>query len=186
MSAEEDRKKRGVHQRKHRSSHRDHKSHRRKRIRPLVSLVKQFWFELVALGLFGLGVFLLVERLRIKAVIRRALVNWAKMFGATAGSLWDRVVAVFNSAEKSDVVGVILVVVALVMIALSIRWRAIQRHASLPLQKECPECRQDLHRMPRRFSDRLLEFFLWIRIRRYSCSKCSFRASVWKTRGEHE
>jgi len=186
MPAEEDRKKRREHRRKHKSSHREHRSQSEKRPRPVVSLAKRFWFELVALGLLSLGVFLLVEKLEIKAIIWRTLVNWAGVVGDAGLNLWNRIVYVFQNVKQSNLVGIALILIAIVMIALSMRRRAILRHSSPPLAKECPECREDLYRMQRRLTDRLLEFFLRIRIRRYSCSKCSFRACVWKTRGESE
>ena len=103
-----------------------------------------------------------------------------------ASDLWKSAASIFQSVENSDLVGIALVLIALGMIAHRLRRRAIQRHPDILLQKECPKCHGDLHRRQRKLLDRLLELILWIRVRRYYCAKCSFRATVWKSRREVE
>jgi len=200
MPEEEDRNKRGAdrskrdrgrgkrreHRGSHRSSHRDRRRHADARPKPVRELVSRFWFELLAVGILTLGVFLLVERLQIKAIIWRTLVSWVNVVGSAASGLWGGTLGLFLNVEKSDLVGIVLVLVAIGMIAISLRWRAIQRHPPLLLDKECPKCKRDLHRLKRRPVDRLREYALWIRISRFRCSKCSFQTSVWKTQRERD
>ena len=152
----------------------------------VVSLARRFWFELLAAALLTLGVFLLVEQLQIKAILWRTLAGWANSISSTAYELWRRSLGVLVSAERSDLVGVALVLVGLGMITTRLRRRAIERHPELIREHECPTCRRDLYRVRRRPVDRLMEFLFWIRMSRYRCSKCSFHASVWRRRCELE
>jgi len=179
MSVEEQRENREEHRGKHKSSRREHKDRGGKRPRVVASFLSRFWFELLALGLLALGVFLLVEQLEIKVMMFRALMVCVGAVGHAVSDLWNLIVSV----RKSNLVGITLILVATFMIIHRLRWRAIHRHQKLPLAKECPQCRGDLHRAERLLIDRLLELMLRVRIRHYSCGKCSFRASVWNVRG---
>ena len=174
MPTEENRNKRGAESSSHKSRH-----HEEAEKEPgfLVSRIRRYWFELTAFGLFALGIFLLVEQLEIKAFIWRTLVNLAGVVRGAASGLLN----FFEGIKKSNLVGIVLIVVAAGMIAISLRRRAIARHPRLPLEDECPECHRDLDRLKRRWVERLLGFVLRIRIKRYHCSKCSFQASVWQS-----
>ena len=152
----------------------------------VVSLARRFWFGLLAAALLTLGVFLLVEQLQIKAILWRTLAGWANSVSSAAYELWRRSLGVLVSAERSDLVGVALVLVALGMITTRLRRRAIERHPELIREHECPKCRRDLYRVRRRPVDRLMEFLYGIRKSRYRGSKCSFHASVWRRRCELE
>jgi len=171
--------------RRHASGKRHHRpdaSPEKKQPGPVSIFVGKFWFELVALTILSLGIFLLVEHLQIKVLISRALVRWAGIAVDAASSAWAVISSVLTRVERSDLVGIVLVVIALLMIAYSLRLRAIARHPDVPADKECPRCHRDIHRLPRRLLVRVTELLLWIRIRRYGCSKCSFKVSVWTGR----
>ena len=172
---------------KRRAKSRRRRSRRERRQEPPEpSFLQRFWFELLAALFLALGVFLLVERLNIKQILWRWLVAaWEGVLNmGSAASHWiaRNVIAV----EKSDLVGIALITVALVMIGFRLRGRAIARRPPPPLKEECPKCKADMVRAPRRFSHRLLEYGLWIRIRRYACSKCSFRTVSWHRLREEE
>ena len=149
---------------------------------PVRTFLGKFWFELVALAILSLGIFLIVEQLEIKLLIYRAIVRWAGMAAVAASSVWAAISSVLNRVKGSDCVGIALVVIALLMIAYRLRLRGMARHPDLPANHQCPRCGREIHRLPRRLLDRVTEFLLWIRIRRYGCSKCSFKVSVWKGR----
>jgi hypothetical protein len=153
---------------------------------PAPPFFKRFWFEIVAFLFLGLGIFLLVERLQIKAILWRWILRAGELLTAAGSAIgrWfaDNVIAV----EKSDLVGMALIFVALSMIASRLRARAIARHPPPVLKEECPECQADMVRAPRRFSHRVLEYLLWIRIRRYACVKCAYRTASWHRLREEE
>lgn len=177
MPTKEHRNKREANRSSHKSSH--HES-AEKEPGFLVSRVRRWWFELTAIGLLAMGVFLLLEKLEIKAFVWRTLVNCVDVVRVGVSDL----VSIFSSIKTSNLVGIVLVLVGVGMIAHSLRGRAIRRHPRLPLEDECPECHKNLDRLKRRRVDRLLGFVLRIRIKRFHCSKCSFQASVWQTRSE--
>jgi len=172
-----------------RRHHSSGKRHHRTRTRPekkppgpVRAFVGRFWFELVALTILSLGIFLLVEDLEIKLLVYGAIVRWVGMVARAAASAGGAISSVLARLKRSNLVGIVLVVIALLMIAYSLRLRAIARHPDVPADKECPRCHREIHRLPRRLLDRATEFLLWIRIRRYGCSKCTFKKSVWTVR----
>lgn len=148
---------------------------------PLRRFLGKFWFELVALTILSLGIFLLVERLEIKLLVYRALVQWVGMVARAASSAWVAISSVLTRLKGSNLVGIVFVAIALMMIAYSLRLRAIARHPDLPADKDCPRCHREIHRLPRRRMERVMELLLWIRIRRYGCSQCAFETSVWRS-----
>ena len=167
-----------------RRNHRSKRSHRSESRRP--SLVRRFWFEIVTFLLLAAGIFLLVERLEIKQILWQWICTAAGAIAEIATWCGQWIARNVISVQKSDLVGGALILVALLMIAFRLRGRAISRHPSPALKEECPRCKADMVRAPRRMSHRLLELFLWIRIRRYACSKCSFRTASWHRLREEE
>ncbi len=172
----------GDHSRKRRRRSRRHEhSHPR---RP--AFFKRFWFEILAFFFLASGIFLLVERLQIKAILWGWILRIVEIVAATGSAIGHWITQHLITVEKSDLVGVGLILVALLMIGSRLRARAIARHPPPALKEECPKCSADMVRAPRRLAHRLLEFALWIRIRRYACSKCSFRAASWHRFREEE
>jgi len=171
--------------RHHSSGKRHHRPNARpekKQPGPVRTFLGKFWLELVALAILSLGIFLLVEHLQIKLLIWRTVVRWAGMAANAASSAWAVISTVLTRVERSDLVGIVLVGIALLMIAYSLRLRAIARHPDMPADKQCPQCHGEILRLSRRLLERVTELLLWIRIRRYGCSKCSLKISVWKSR----
>ena len=150
------------------------------------SFFKRFWFEILALLFLSLGIFLLIERLQIKAILCSWVLGAVGIIASTASAIGHWITENLIAIEKSDLVGAALILVALSMMVYRLRARAIARHPPPILKEECPKCSGDMVRAPRRASHRLLEWALWIRIRRYACSKCSFRTTSWHRLREEE
>ena len=186
MASQEHSKERAESGHRGRKRHRSGRRHdeRDERSEPRESFLEAYWFEFTALSLFALGVFLLVERLEIKVIVWRALVRWTKttVDAATglAYSIWD----ILYDVQKSDLVGVVLILVAALMVLHKVRFRAIERHPRLDRPEECPKCGGDLERIRNSRRDRFLQALLRIRIKLYSCRDCTFRAPVWRRKGE--
>ena len=169
------------------SRNRSHRSRRHAHREPRgPSLFQRFWFEILALALLALGVFLLVERLQIKSIVWKWLVRVGELVAAIGSVIGHWISQHLITVEKSDLVGAGLILVALLMIVSRLRARAIVRHPPPALKEEYPKCQADMVRAPRRLCHRLLECALWIRIRRYACSKCSFRTASWHRPREEE
>jgi hypothetical protein len=180
MAVEERPKSRHSRNRSHRSRRHAHREPRGP------AFFERFWFELLALFLLALGIFLLVERLQIKVILWGWILRLVELIAMIGSAMGHWISQHVITIEKSDLVGAGLILVALLMIASRLRARAIVRHPPPALKEECPKCKADMVRAPRRFSHRLLEYALWVRIRRYACSKCSFRAASWHRLREEE
>jgi len=148
---------------KRRQRHRTHKNDREQRPGRVVLFLRKYWFEVLAAVLFALGVFLLVERVKIKASIFGAL-RW----------LAKSIVNVVTS---------ILILVAIWMMGYSVRRTRLRRSPNVNSAEPCPKCGGHLGRAHAGRFQRLLALVMRVRIRRYSCRECSFRASVWEEPG---
>lgn len=137
------------------------------------SFLRRFRFEITALILFLLGLFLLFERMEIKEWLFRVIVGGFK--GITTGivELTDWLKEWILAFEFSDILGVIFIVAAIIMILVRARVQLVAHYAEL---EECPECEGEMvhvHRLPQQ---RWLGSFLRIKIRRYRCKECGTHA----------
>ena len=139
------------------------------------SFFKRYRVEIFAVCLLALGIFLLVERLEIKKVMYRQMLWLAEPIKSFASFLVTTLVGV----QKSDIVGLVLMVMAVCLIAWRVRFRAINRHKDVDAVAGCPNCSENLIRLPKKPIHRLLELLFQVRIRRFSCAKCAYSASTW-------
>jgi hypothetical protein len=138
--------------------------------------LRKYWGEILGAILLALGIFLLVEKLEIKAVIYSKLVWLVQQLGRFFSSLFSWV----GSVEFSDYVGLLLVVGAVVLIGARFRARIIKRHADRGPLHRCPKCGERTKRVPGRIDQRMVAFLFRVRIRRYTCRKCSHSISWWE------
>jgi len=146
------------------------------------SFFDTYWCELSVVALLGLGIFLILEQLEIKAAVYDFMVR-------TGGGAWTHIRSAgratlgwLREVKTSNLVGFTLIVTAFVLMLAKLRFRALKRH---PHISNCPSCGADLHRIHCRPIHRILELILWIRITHYSCCKCPFRAVVWRKKHEN-
>ncbi len=148
---------------------------------PKKSFVDTYWFEITVIGLLGLGIFLLLERLQIKAAVYEQVVRFLGSTWTAARSTGRALLNWLRDVETSDLVGFGLILVAAGLIVWKLRHRAFKRHPYISI---CPDCGADLHRIRCTVSHRAQEILLWLRITHYSCCKCPFRTAVWRKRSE--
>ena len=151
-------------------------------IRP--NFPQKYWAEILAICLFGLGVFLLVEQMKIKIVIWQWLVSLYHSAVAIAKSTLAVIHSLIEHVEVSDMVGICLILAAAVVMTYGLRSRAISRSLPLTDGSGCPEegCEGVVRRSRRNFRDRLTQGILRISVRPYTCRDCSHRAVVWTHR----
>ncbi len=133
---------------------------------------QEYRFEISVLVLLALGIFLLVEKMEIKAFLFRQLRRVILGTATTISSLANRMFGLLMEVETSDIVGIILILIAMGMIFYRLRSRFISRHGPL---RSCLKCGSDMHRIHRRFRHRILGIILWADVRYYSCKKCTFK-----------
>jgi len=146
----------------------------------IINFFKKYRVEVFAVCLLAVGIFLLVERWEIKWAIYVQLLWWSQRINEVG----SRIISVATSVQKSDIVGLILMCVAVYLITWRMRWRAITRyrHLHLDFKTHCPKCGDHLRRVPERVMHRVLEFVFRVRIRPFSCEKCQFHSSRWDRR----
>ena len=135
-------------------------------------LWREFTVEIVALGLAGLGIFLLVEQMQIRVILLRFLgILLAALSGVVrfvAQGLFRRVAQL----TPSDAIGLFVIALAIWLGVWRLHWRVI--HSEYLSERICPECSSPLHRAHRRPSDRFISWAL--PVRRYRCTN---RACRW-------
>ncbi len=143
------------------------------------SWVRLFWefrLELLALVLFFLGVFLLLEQFKIRTKLRDFVVDGLGF----ASRISARVLDAVSRIEQSDIVGIALLVGATGLIGFVIRMRVLRWHERIEAEPLCAKCGKQMHRSrTSRFQQSLGTAFR-VRIRRFSCSKCGYRFSIWR------
>ncbi|MGD2147324.1 MAG: hypothetical protein PVH41_11580 [Anaerolineae bacterium] len=136
----------------------------------LREFVREYAVELIAGFLAFLGVFLLVERMEIRVTILRLLrLGWRAVSGtleALAGAVVYRVVHI----TTSDLLGLVLIALAIAVVLWRLRVRLMERYAG----RTCPLCGGNLRRRHRRWSDRVMS--LLVPVNRYRCrnSECQW------------
>jgi hypothetical protein len=119
--------------------------------------------ELIAGFLTLLGVFLLVERMEIRVTILRLLRLVWRAVGGAVGTVVGAVIQRIVNITTSDLIGLSLIALAVVVALWRVRVRLTERLAG----NTCPLCGEGLRRRHRRWSDRVLS--LLVPVLRYRC-----------------
>jgi len=141
------------------------KSHRTRGTRRTLGFLSDWWVELCAILFVALGVFLVFERMQIRQTVLRWIQQAIQVLGGSASSLVRRLVQLAARATLSDIVGIVLLLAAGVLALRRTRWRLMSM--SRFTDRLCPRCGSELHRIHRRWYDRVLNAF--VPVRRYRC-----------------
>jgi hypothetical protein len=141
-------------------------------------LWRQFAVEIVALILVGLGMFLIFERMQIRATVLRFLRSLLGALVHAAHALDQGLRYAVSRVTLSDATGAIAIVAAVWLIIWRARWRVAR--SEILASRVCPVCGSRLHRVHRRTRDRL---FTWIvPLHRYRCATHDCRWTSLKPR----
>ena len=144
---------------------------RRKNNHKESSFFQKYNYEIVVLFLFVTGIFLLLEKMKIKRVIFNIFQGIIIYIKNIIVAILSFIATIVSSIEISDLVGTIFILIALIMIFRRIRLRIFQRFSQL---SECPKCGQDLQRAHRTIKQKLLGWILYAKVKRFSCNKCNY------------
>jgi signal transduction histidine kinase len=127
-------------------------------------ILKEFRVEIIALLVALLGVFLLVERLEIRASVIRFLQTLFTQLRVGQ----ERILTYITSFTVSDFIGWILILLTSAFVV----WRARYRFLTSRFWRieDCPRCGNTLHRIHRTRFDRFLTWILLPHSRRYRCN----------------
>jgi hypothetical protein len=118
--------------------------------------LREYRIELVAMLMALLGIFLLVERMQIRVTILRVIsLVWRSLSG-TVGAVVRSVVYRILHITVSDLIGVVLIVLSIVIVLWRMRLRLLQRLTG----STCPVCGGELRRSRRDWLDHLLSLLL--------------------------
>ena len=134
---------------------------------------REWWVEILAALLILLAIFLLVERMNIRQTL------WAWLVGLLDGlqSLVTSLIKGVGNLARNTTLSDLTAYVLLILVTTLIIWRTRRRLMTQPrfTESKCPRCNGDLHRIHRRWRDRVLNLF--VPIRRYQCKNhdCGWR-----------
>lgn len=138
--------------------------------------LQEFKYELLALVLFGLGIFLLLEKFKIRTWLAGLAIQALIYLRDTA--VW--LLGVTSTIEKSDIVGIILLLCAIGLVGIDIRSRILRRHEGIEAEPLCTKCGRQMRRSRTSKFQQGLSTIFRVRIKRFACSKCHHRISVWR------
>mgnify|MGYP003726360489 CR=1 FL=1 len=144
---------------------------KRKRIfKTKKSFYQNYNFEFLVFGLLLLGFFLLWERWNIKSIVWYFITNTARIVVNYISDIAVQIGTTISKVETSDLIGIILILIAVILILNRTRLRIINSHPSL---SSCSKCEGGLRRTQRKIKHKFLEFLLFCKVKRYTCRKCS-------------
>ncbi|SVC66328.1 uncharacterized protein METZ01_LOCUS319182, partial [marine metagenome] len=133
------------------------RNRKRKRIKnDSNTFFKEYNFELLVLGLFTLGFFLLWEKWNIKALVWGGITSTALFVITFLRNVSVRIGSLLSGVETSDLIGIILILIAVILVLNRARLRTIERHPNLV---SCPKCDSGLRRVHRKTKHKIQSWF---------------------------
>ena len=150
-------------------------SQKRRKRRRIKSDSKTFFreynFEILVLGLFTLGFFLLWEKWNIKALAWGFVTQIVQSVVIFIRDISIRIGNVISGVETSDLIGIILILIGIILIMHRARYRIIDNHPNLT---SCPKCDAGLRRVHRKTKHIIQSFVFFCKVKRFKCRSCSF------------
>ena len=136
-----------------------------------ISLFKEYSFELTVFSMVIFGVFLLVEKMEISQTLFRFIKSVLFFFADLIKTIRDLLVNALNILELSDMVGVILILLAFYLILIRVRFRLLVIY---PKVYECQHCNSSskLKRIQKKLKHRIIHFVFRLRVYYYQCQDC--------------
>ena len=148
------------------------RNRKRKRIKnDSKTFFNEYNFELLVLGLFTLGFFLLWEKWNIKSLVWSGITSTALFVITFLRNVSVRIGSLLSGVETSDLIGIILILIAVVLVLNRARLRTIERHPNLV---SCPKCDSGLRRVHRKTKHKIQSWFYLCKFKRFKCKSCSF------------
>ena len=134
--------------------------------------LQEYNFEITVVVLLALGIFLLVEDMEIKHYLYIFIKAIFFAIGKVIKWLRDGTIFVVKQFEVSDLVGISLILLAVILIANRWRERMIERFTQL---NNCPECGGHIHRIRRNLKQTVLSVVYFVDVKHYHCKSCSYK-----------
>ena len=136
------------------------------------SFFKEYNYELTAVFLIFLGIFLLVENLEIKHYIYLFIQKILFSLRFVFSKIFSAFIIIIKRFETSDIVGIVLTLIGFYMLLKIWRDREISRYSYL---QNCPDCGGNLRRIPRTPKQKVSGIIFGSKIKQYSCNICDYK-----------
>ena len=133
--------------------------------------IREYRPELIAALLALLGIFLLVEQMDIRVTTFRIIRLAWRTVGKKVADVVREVIYHILHIRPSDLLGLVLILLSIVIVLWRVRVRLIQRMSG----STCPVCGGDLRRSRRDRLDRLVSLVLPVRPYRCRNSECRWK-----------
>ena len=134
--------------------------------------LQEYNFEITVVVLLALGIFLLVEDMEIKHYLYIFIRAIFFAIGDIIKLFKHGFIFVYNQFEQSDLVGISLILLAVILIANRWRERMIERFSQL---NKCPKCGGHIHRIRRNLKQKVLSVVYFVNVKHYHCKSCSYK-----------
>ena len=135
------------------------------------TIFEEYNFEFLIFGLFGLGFFLLWEDWNIKSLVWNGITRTALLVITFLRNSSVKIGNLLSGVETSDLIGIILILVGIVLVLNRARLRTIERHPNLT---SCPKCNSGLRRVHRKTKHKIQSWLYFCKFKRFKCKSCSF------------
>ena len=135
------------------------------------SFFQEYRFEITITSMIILGVFLLIENMEISQTIFVLLKTLIFLFADVIKSIRKLIYDIFYWLEISDLVGVLLILLAGFLVAIRTRVRLLSKYQKI---NECQKCdgQNKLKRIKKKLKHRIIDFILRLRVYYYQCDNC--------------
>ena len=133
--------------------------------------MKVYNFDFLVLGWFGLGFFLLWEKWNIKSIVWSLITSNVVYIITFLRNISVMFGNVISEVETSDLIGIILILIAVFLVLNLARVRIMYHHPNIT---SCPKCDAGLRRAHRKTKHKIQGWFYFCKVKRFKCKSCSF------------
>jgi hypothetical protein len=157
----------------------EHHRHHRRRSR-VSAFLRSYLVEIIAAIVVALGVLLLLDR-SVRTTLLQWIMRGMQSILQVLSQLGEAGANAVARLTPTGVLGVALILMAVVAAVLRVRWRLMRSEPLTALR--CPRCGGAIHRVHRRWGDRVVSGL--VPVRRYRCSNseclwCGIRVAASK------
>ena len=132
---------------------------------------KKYKTEYTIIILFLSGIFLLKVHLEIKSILKITFLSSFRIIQDDIFKIIYYFKTLIFNMEISDIIGIILIIIAFIMFMSRIKQHLINKHLYL---YECKDCGSSIKRIHSKIIHKILSFVFSLKVKHYQCSKCNF------------
>ncbi len=127
------------------------------------------YLETIILSLLISGIYLLITDVPLQVILQNLIGSIGRNYYALKQAIVSSIQAMVYGMEFSNLMGILLMIISLILMLSRIRDRVISRS---PSSHYCPSCSHRLHRIHRSRSQRIMSKLLHLSSGYYRCDSC--------------